>query len=48
MSEDLEHLRHTPVWSNPLIDDPAVAIENHPLPTAHDYGVLFRAAPTGE
>jgi hypothetical protein len=49
MSENLEHLQYMPVWSNPLIDDPALAIENAQIPTAHDYAVFFRAAaPTGE
>ncbi|MVU80854.1 hypothetical protein GPX89_26825 [Nocardia sp. ET3-3] len=48
MSEDLDHRQYMPVWSDPVIDNPALAVENPRLPIAHDYAVFRAAAPTEE
>lgn len=46
MSEDSDHRQYTPVWSNPAIDNPVLAVENPGLPMTHDYAVFRAAAPT--
>ncbi|WP_460726090.1 hypothetical protein [Nocardia heshunensis] len=48
MSEDLDHRQYMPVWSNPVIDNAAAAVENPPLPMAHDYAVFRAATPIEE
>ncbi|AYF77394.1 hypothetical protein D7D52_30270 [Nocardia yunnanensis] len=48
MSEDLDHRQYMPVWSNPMVDNPDLAVEYPQVPTAHDYAVFRAAAPTEE